>query len=125
MPRELKPCGTNAAYQRHRYKGENPCDLCVEGIKVYQRGYKHTEAYKAYEREYHQERGQTEAYKESQRRYRHSEAGKEAKLRHSQTEAYKATRRKNRKEYSATNAARETLPVDTETEMWLKENGTD
>src|SRR5690349_14094734 len=29
-PRELKPCGTNAAYQRHRRKGEYPCTPCLE-----------------------------------------------------------------------------------------------
>lgn len=29
-PRELKPCGTNAAYQRHRRKGEYPCAPCLE-----------------------------------------------------------------------------------------------
>lgn len=27
---ELKPCGTNAAYQRHRRKGEYPCGPCLE-----------------------------------------------------------------------------------------------
>lgn len=26
----LKPCGTNAAYQRHRSKGEYPCTPCLE-----------------------------------------------------------------------------------------------
>lgn len=29
MARALRPCGTEAAYQRHRYKGEEPCALCV------------------------------------------------------------------------------------------------
>lgn len=29
-PRVLKPCGTNAAYQRHRRKGEYPCPPCLE-----------------------------------------------------------------------------------------------
>lgn len=29
-PKELKPCGTNAAYQRHRRKGEYPCGPCLE-----------------------------------------------------------------------------------------------
>jgi hypothetical protein len=27
---ELKPCGTNAAYQRHRRNGEYPCDACLK-----------------------------------------------------------------------------------------------
>lgn len=27
-PRPLKPCGTRAAYQRHRRNGEKPCDAC-------------------------------------------------------------------------------------------------
>lgn len=26
----LQPCGTNAAYQRHRRKGEYPCDACLQ-----------------------------------------------------------------------------------------------
>lgn len=29
-PLELKPCGTDAAYQRHRRKGEYPCTACLE-----------------------------------------------------------------------------------------------
>lgn len=28
MPRKLQPCGTRAAYARHRYNGEDPCDAC-------------------------------------------------------------------------------------------------
>ena len=28
--RALKPHGTTAAYQRHLYRGEKPCDLCRE-----------------------------------------------------------------------------------------------
>jgi predicted DNA-binding protein YlxM (UPF0122 family) len=28
--RKLKPCGTNAAYQRHRLNGEYPCAPCLE-----------------------------------------------------------------------------------------------
>lgn len=28
-PRVLKPCGTNAAYQRHKKRGEYPCALCL------------------------------------------------------------------------------------------------
>jgi hypothetical protein len=28
MPRELKPCGTTAAYVRHRRNGETPCQAC-------------------------------------------------------------------------------------------------
>jgi hypothetical protein len=27
---KLYPCGTNAAYQRHRRKGEYPCSACLE-----------------------------------------------------------------------------------------------
>jgi hypothetical protein len=26
----LKPCGTNAAYQRHLYYGQDPCDACMQ-----------------------------------------------------------------------------------------------
>jgi hypothetical protein len=28
QPRQLKPCGTRAAYLRHRSRGEQPCDAC-------------------------------------------------------------------------------------------------
>ena len=28
MSRPLKPCGTTAAFQRHLYHGEAPCDAC-------------------------------------------------------------------------------------------------
>lgn len=28
--RQLKPCGTNAAYERHKYNGETPCQECVK-----------------------------------------------------------------------------------------------
>lgn len=34
MGRELRPCGTEAAYQRHRYNGEAPCAECVEAHRV-------------------------------------------------------------------------------------------
>lgn len=30
MPRPLKPCGTDAAYQRHLRHGEQPCTACRE-----------------------------------------------------------------------------------------------
>ena len=38
---ELRPCGTEAAYDRHLYWGEVPCGACVEaerGRKARQRG---------------------------------------------------------------------------------------
>lgn len=35
MPRELKPCGTMAAYMRHRYHGERPCEACVGAWRQY------------------------------------------------------------------------------------------
>ena len=28
MTRKLRPCGTKAAYERHRRNDEQPCDLC-------------------------------------------------------------------------------------------------
>lgn len=28
--RTLKPCGTPAAYERHLYRGEKPCEPCLE-----------------------------------------------------------------------------------------------
>jgi hypothetical protein len=30
VTRKLRPCGTRSAYQRHRYRGETPCDACRE-----------------------------------------------------------------------------------------------
>ena len=32
----LKPCGTDAAWQRHRQNGEIPCAACVTARQVYQ-----------------------------------------------------------------------------------------
>ena len=32
MSRELKPCGTPAAYERHRVNGETPCQACLSAI---------------------------------------------------------------------------------------------
>ena len=29
MAREVQPCGTAAGYQRHRYRGEPACELCL------------------------------------------------------------------------------------------------
>lgn len=36
-PRALQPCGTNAAYVRHRSRGEEPCEACREARKAYKR----------------------------------------------------------------------------------------
>lgn len=30
MPRKLQPCGTSAAYARHRYNNEEPCVACKQ-----------------------------------------------------------------------------------------------
>lgn len=35
MSRELKPCGTVAAYERHRRRGEEVCEACREARRVY------------------------------------------------------------------------------------------
>lgn len=35
-PRKLKPCGTAAAYRRHKRAGETPCDPCKLAEKVRQ-----------------------------------------------------------------------------------------
>lgn len=32
MPRELKPCGTLAAYRRHRRHGEQACEACLAAV---------------------------------------------------------------------------------------------
>lgn len=34
---ELKPCGTHAAYQRHRKRGESPCTACKDAEAAYVR----------------------------------------------------------------------------------------
>lgn len=36
-PLLLRPCGTYAAYQRHRLGGEVPCDQCTEAAREYMR----------------------------------------------------------------------------------------
>lgn len=38
MAPALKPCGTHAAYARHRARGEEPCQPCREAERSYQRG---------------------------------------------------------------------------------------
>lgn len=37
--RELKPCGTFAAYQRHRRHGEVPCEECWDAARARTRNY--------------------------------------------------------------------------------------
>jgi hypothetical protein len=37
VARQLKPCGTPAAYARHYKKGETPCQLCRDAINAAQR----------------------------------------------------------------------------------------
>lgn len=32
----LKPCGTHAAYNRHKSRGEEPCEACKRGEREYQ-----------------------------------------------------------------------------------------
>lgn len=34
MSRQLAPCGTNAAYQRHKRHGETPCPACREAARI-------------------------------------------------------------------------------------------
>lgn len=36
-PREVKPCGSISAYDRHRRSGEQPCEKCLEAKRVYNR----------------------------------------------------------------------------------------
>jgi hypothetical protein len=45
MPRELKPCGTDAAYSRHLKRGEDPCDPCKEAHREGNRAYPSKKAY--------------------------------------------------------------------------------
>lgn len=37
LPQPLKECGTHAAFTRHKTNGEQPCELCVLGERLYQR----------------------------------------------------------------------------------------
>lgn len=37
---ELKPCGTTAAYQRHRKRKETACDECKAAVAAYNRAYR-------------------------------------------------------------------------------------
>lgn len=34
--RQLQPCGSHAAYERHRSRGEYPCPPCREAERLYQ-----------------------------------------------------------------------------------------
>lgn len=43
MARELKPCGTEAAYRRHLRKGEKPCAKCTEFIRRRSKGRREAE----------------------------------------------------------------------------------
>jgi hypothetical protein len=36
--RVTQPCGTHAAFARHKARGEDPCAECVIGERAYQRG---------------------------------------------------------------------------------------
>ena len=36
----VKPCGTQAAYQRHRRHGEQPCEPCMAAERERQRKYR-------------------------------------------------------------------------------------
>jgi len=40
VPRQLMPCGTNAANARHRRHGEKPCDACLQARRAYIAGWK-------------------------------------------------------------------------------------
>jgi len=39
MSRQLRPCGTQAAYERHLRAGEKPCAPCRAAHNAYCRGY--------------------------------------------------------------------------------------
>ena len=36
VPKVLQPCGTHAAYSRHLYRDETPCDACRTAERAYQ-----------------------------------------------------------------------------------------
>jgi hypothetical protein len=35
VARQLKPCGTRAAYERHRKHSEKPCDACMKAAATH------------------------------------------------------------------------------------------
>ena len=37
IDRVFQPCGTHAAFNRHRSRGEDPCGVCIAGERIYQR----------------------------------------------------------------------------------------
>lgn len=39
---DLKPCGTVAAYARHKKAGDDPCELCRKAWAAYQAEYRST-----------------------------------------------------------------------------------
>lgn len=39
---DMQPCGTVAAYARHRKSGEQPCNLCLKAWASYQAEYRLT-----------------------------------------------------------------------------------
>lgn len=49
MARQLKPCGTYAAYARHLRNGEKPCGPCAEANR--ERSYAAPSGFNAYERQ--------------------------------------------------------------------------
>ena len=40
MKKELQPCGTPAAYGRHKRRGEKACDECLDAMAEYNRAYR-------------------------------------------------------------------------------------
>lgn len=38
--RSIQPCGTKAAYDRHLYHGQPPCEPCRDAYRAYERGRK-------------------------------------------------------------------------------------
>ena len=40
MAKTLQPCGTNAAYQRHKMAGETPCEPCLRAHAAYAHAYR-------------------------------------------------------------------------------------
>jgi hypothetical protein len=78
MARDLQPCGTPAAAQRHRYRGEEMCEPCAAAQRAYdesryqprERAHQPCGTYAAYMRHKRRREDVDDACRDAQRKYR-------------------------------------------------------